>query len=90
MTRAFMIDLFSGLSEFIVLKSRQMATIAMECANAKDMIEELKNATDPARIKVLLELIEQTTADDRIDWQRPLQTNGSVHQMGISGITIFA
>ena len=67
MTRAFMIDLFSGLSEFIVSKSRQMATIAMECANAKDMIEELKNATDPARIKVLLELIEQTTADDRIE-----------------------
>ena len=57
MTRAFMIELFSGLSEFIVLKSRQMAMIAMECANAKDMIEELKSATDPARINVLLELI---------------------------------
>ena len=39
----------------------------MEFANAKDMIEELKNATDPARIKVLLELIEQTTAVDRIE-----------------------
>ena len=36
LTRVFLVELFSGLLEFIVLKSRQMATIAMECANAKD------------------------------------------------------
>ena len=67
LTRSFLVELFSGLSEFIVMKSRQMAAIAMECEEAKDMIKELKTATDPARVKVLLEMIEQRTADDKIE-----------------------
>ena len=66
LTRSFMMSLFSGIASFIVLKSRQMAAIAKECAEAQVMIEELKHCTDPARINALLVMIEKVTDDDQI------------------------
>ena len=50
-----------------MLKSRQMAAIAQEVEACKAQIAELKTATEPARIKALLDMIEKCVADDRIE-----------------------
>ena len=65
-TRSFMMDLFSGIASYIVLKSRQMAAIANDCAEAQTMIEEFKGCTDPAQITALLLLIDEVRRNDRI------------------------
>jgi hypothetical protein len=66
LSRTFMVDMFAGLSEFIVLKSRQMQMVAEEVEACKASIEELKACTDPERVKILIEDIEKQVADNRI------------------------
>ena len=66
LSRSFMVELFGGLSEFILLKSRQMEIVAEEVEACKAKIEELNACTDPERIKILIEEIEKQVADDRI------------------------
>ena len=91
-----MMDLFSGIASYIVLKSRQMAAIAKDCAEAQTMIEELKGCTDPAQITAVLLLIDEITrmiayptsplmAPRRTTWRLLSRTNRSKPPMGTSG-----
>ena len=52
-------ELFSDLSEFILLKARQMKAIALEDEECKRLVEELRKTTDPARVKILVDEIDK-------------------------------
>jgi hypothetical protein len=54
----------SGVSEFIVLKAKQMRAISMANQEAQIYFEELKTCSDPARVKELMDIIEKTVIID--------------------------
>ena len=51
--------LFAEFAEFIVLKARQMQAMVAEDDERKHMVEELKTAKGPMRIRLLVEEIEK-------------------------------
>ena len=61
---SFCTKVFSGLSEMIVLKAKQMRTIAVANKEAEKHFEELKTCADPARVRELIGIIEATVIID--------------------------
>ena len=61
---SFLKQVFFGLAEMIVLKAKQMRGIAVANKEAEKYFEELRTCVDPARIKVLVDIIELTVLKD--------------------------
>ena len=66
LTKAFMTQMFGGIANAIVFKSKQMAAIANDCAETQSLVNELRTCEDPSRINVLLFLIEEAIEDPDI------------------------
>ena len=63
-SRSFMCELFAELSEFMVLKIRQLELVNIKNQEHQKYIDELKDCREPARVKELVELIEANCQKD--------------------------
>ena len=63
-SRSFMCELFAELSEFMVLKIRQLELQHIKNAEHQKYIDELKDCREPVRVKELVELIEANCQKD--------------------------
>jgi hypothetical protein len=64
LSRQFLQAVFFELSEFIVLKAKQMDMIGKSTKEAKKYFDELKTCSDPFRVKELMTIIEKTVITD--------------------------
>ena len=101
LAKSFMTQMFGGIANAIVVKSKQMAAIANACAETQLLANELRTCEDPSRINALLSLIEEAIEDPDIpllasagsaDLNRgpPPQTTGSTPKLATSDSTIYA